>query len=339
MVASVFSIDLNGYLGFGPARQDKVRKRQMDDTIGIDISKDTLDAYWLSSREHRQFCNDKTGVKALASWAHETEVSRVIFEATGIYHRCIETGLAQHGVSFARVNPRQARRFCEGAGQLAKTDRVDAAMLAKMGSLLELKADQPKSKTLHDLKQLATARQALIKDRTAAKARLSATTHSLLSRQIKRRLKHVERDLSEVAEMIDGIVEADNELRARADILMSIPGIAKVTACAILTDMPELGALSGKQAAKLAGLAPISRQSGKWQGKERIQGGRSSVRRAVYLPAVVATRFNPDMKAKYEQLISSGKCKKLAITAVMRKLIVTANALLRDNRKWSQVTA
>ena len=339
MVASVFSIDLNGYLGFGPARQDKVRKRQMDDTIGIDISKDTLDAYWLSSREHRQFCNDKTGVKALASWAHETEVSRVIFEATGIYHRCIETGLALHGVSFARVNPRQARRFCEGAGQLAKTDRVDAAMLAKMGSLLELKADQPKSKTLHDLKQLATARQALIKDRTAAKARLSATTLSLLSRQIKRRLKHVERDLSEVAEMIDGIVEADNELRARADILMSIPGIAKVTACAILTDMPELGALSGKQAAKLAGLAPISRQSGKWQGKERIQGGRSSVRRAVYLPAVVATRFNPDMKAKYEQLISSGKCKKLAITAVMRKLIVTANALLRDNRKWSQVTA
>ena len=112
--------------------------------------------------------------------------------------------------------------------------------------------------------------------------------------------------------------------------------IAKVTACAILTDMPELGNLTGKQAASLAGLAPISRQSGKWQGKERIQGGRASVRRAVYLPAVVATRFNPDMKAKYEQLVSTGKCKKLAITAIMRKLIVMANALLRDQRKWTQ---
>ncbi len=308
----------------------------MNDTIGIDISKDKLDAYWLSNREHRQFCNDQKGVNALAFWVREAGTARVIFEATGVYHRLVETGLAEHGISFARVNPRQARRFCEGAGQLAKTDRVDAAMLAKMGALLELKADLPKSETLHDIKQLATARLALIKDRTAAKARLASPTHSLLSRQIKRRLAQIERDLSQVTEAIDDIVAADVDLAARAEILTSIPGIAKVTACAILTDMPELGQMTGKQAAKLAGLAPISRQSGKWQGKERIQGGRASVRRAIYLPAVVATRFNPDMKVKYEQLISTGKCKKLAITAVMRKLIVTANALLRDQRKWTQ---
>ncbi len=233
----------------------------MNDTIGIDISKDKLDAYWLSNREHRQFCNDKAGVRALALWALEAGITQVIFESTGVYHRLVETSLSQHGVSFARVNPRQARRFCEGAGQLAKTDRVDAAMLAKMGALLELKSDQPRSETLHDLKQLATARQGLLKDRTAAKARLAAVTHRLLSQQIKRRLKQIERDLSKVAETIDAIVAADKDLRARADILTSIPGIAKVTACAILTDMPELGALSGKQAAKLAGLAPISRQS------------------------------------------------------------------------------
>jgi transposase len=132
------------------------------------------------------------------------------------------------------------------------------------------------------------------------------------------------------------IIAADEDLRAKADILASIPGIAKVTACAILTDMPKLGKLSGKQAAKLAGLAPISKQSGKWQRKEHIQAGRASIRRAVYLPAVVATRFNPDLKANYEQLVSTGKCKKLAITAVMRKLIVMANALLRDGRKWNE---
>lgn len=311
----------------------------MNDTIGIDISKDTLDAYWLSNREHRQFCNDKAGVKALAFWAHEAGIARVIFESTGVYHRLIETGLAQHGISFSRVNPRQARRFCEGAGQLAKTDRVDAAMLAKMGALLELKADQPKSETLHDLKQLTTARQGLLKDRTAAKARLATTTHSLLSQQIKRRLRQIERDLTQVSEVINAIVAADEDLAARAEILTSIPGIATVTACAILTDLPELGQMTGKQAAKLAGLAPISRQSGKWQGKERIQGGRANVRRAIYLPAVVATRFNPDMKAKYQQLISTGKCKKLAITAVMRKLIVMANALIRDRRKWNEYPA
>ena len=156
----------------------------------------------------------------------------------------------------------------------------------------------------------------------------------------------------QVTEAINAIVAADEDFAARAEILTSIPplshmqacaagqrDIAKVTACAMLTQIPELGQMSGKQAAKLAGLAPISRQSGKWQGKERIQGGRASVRRAIYLPAVVATRFNPDMKAKYEQLISTGKCKKLAITAIMRKLIVTANALLRDQRKWGEYPA
>jgi len=205
-----------------------------------------------------------------------------------------------------------------------------------------------------------------IKDRTAAKARLAATTiawqcianamsregHRLLSQQIKRRLSQIERDLSQISDLVDTIIAADGELRAKADIPVSIPGIAKVTACAILTDMPELGKLSGKQAAKLAGLAPISKQSasrgshvnhcqptGKWQGKEHIQGGRASVRCAVYLPAVVATRFNPDMKAKYEQLVTTGKCKKLAITAVMRKLIVMANALLRDGRNWDEYPA
>jgi transposase len=209
-------------------------------------------------------------------------------------------------------------------------------MLARTGSLLQLKANQPKSETLHDLKQLATARQALITDRTAAKARLAATTHRLLSQQIKRRSSQIERDLSQVSDLVDTIIAADAELRAKADILQSIPGIAKVTACAILTQMPELGELSGKQAAKPAGLAPISKQSGKWQRKEHIQGGRASIRRAVYLPAVVAKRFNPDLKVKYEQLISTGKCKKLAITAVMRKLIVMANALLRDGRKWNE---
>jgi len=154
----------------------------MNDTMGIDISKDTLDAYWLSKRKHKQFANTKMGLRALIRWIRQTDALLIVFEATGVYHRLLETGLATHNIPFARVNPRQARRFCEGTGQLAKTDRVDAAMLAKMGALLELEADQPKSEPLHDLKQLATARLALIKDRTAAKARLAATTYSLLSR-------------------------------------------------------------------------------------------------------------------------------------------------------------
>jgi transposase len=195
------------------------------------ISKDTLDVYWLSKCKHKQFSNTKLGLSALIRWIRQTKALLIVFEATGVYHRLLETCLAKHNIPFVRVNPRQARRFCEGTGQLAKTDRVDAKMLAKMGALLELEATQPKSKTLHDLKQLATARLALIKDRTAAKARLATSTHSLLSQQIKRRLRQIERDLTQVTEAIDDIVVADKNLVARAEILMSIPPLAHASMC------------------------------------------------------------------------------------------------------------
>jgi transposase len=156
-----------------------------ENRIGIDISKDMLDVYWLSKNKHRQFANTKTGLNTLMVWISQTEASLIVFEATGIYGRQLEISLTAHEIQFARVNPRQARRFCEGSGQLAKTDQVDAAMLTKMGALLELKIDHAKNQSLYNLKQLATARQALNKDRTAAKARLMATSHNLLSRQIK----------------------------------------------------------------------------------------------------------------------------------------------------------
>ncbi len=133
------------------------------------------------------------------------------------------------------------------------------------------------------------------------------------------------------------IVAPDAPMSERMAILQSIPGVGRVTAITMLIDMPELGKLDGKQVASLAGLAPISQQSGKWQGKERIQGGRATLRRALYMPALVAVRFNPDLKAKYDQLVQAGKQKKVALTAIMRKLLVMANALLRDGRQWTEI--
>lgn len=181
----------------------------MNDIIGIDISKDTLDTYWLSKHKHKQFANSKAGLRALISWIQRANVSLIVFEATGVYHRLLETNLATRGAPFARVNPRQARRFAEGTGTLAKTDRVDAAMLARMGSLLELKADKPKSETLHNLKELGTTRQALIKDRTAAKARQRIAIHPLLKKQINRRMQQVERDLAQIDTAIETIITDD----------------------------------------------------------------------------------------------------------------------------------
>jgi transposase len=311
----------------------------MIDTIGIDISKDALDAFWMSEGKHRQFSNNKSGLQSLIYWVNRAGTPLIVYEATGVYHRLLETSLAARNIAFAQVNPRQARRFAEGVGILAKTDRVDASMLAKMGSLLELDPNEPKSEILHALKEMLTGKRALIKDRTAAEARLSTASQQVLKLQISRRLRQISKDLEQIDDALETMIEADPNLGERVEILTSIPGIGNATAFALVIEMPELGTLNGKQAAALAGLAPMSRQSGKWKGRERIQGGRSSLRKAIYMPAVVATRFNPDMKAKYEQLIANGKCKKQAFTAIMRKLVVLANALIRDGRKWTDMRA
>ena len=257
-----------------------------------------------------------------------------MFEPTGPYHRAVERALGIAGVPFVKVNPRQARRFAEATGKLAKTDRLDAAILARMGALLELEARPARSELLFELKELYVAREALVKDRTAAN-RGKVLTLSLLKRQNAQRLEQIDRQIATVEAAILQIIEANVSLADRFAILISIPGVSNVTAFALLIAMPELGALEAGQAANLAGLAPIARQSGRWTGRSFIRGGRADVRQALYMPALVAARFNPDMKAKYAHLIETGKPAKVALTAIMRKLVVLANALLKANRPWT----
>lgn len=311
-------------------------EKTMQLTIGIDVSKDKLDAHRPSDRQSIQVTNDKAGHKALIRWIGKADQPLIVFEATGAYHRQLEAALGASGISFAKVNPRQARRFAEATGRLAKTDRVDAAMLARMGAVLELEAQTAPNEKLCELRELLSTRRALVKDRTAAGTRLATATVPLVKRQINARIKQIETQLEQIDAAMADTVAQDEAMSCKLAILVTIPGIGETTALAMLIEMPELGTLDGKQAASLAGLAPISRQSGKWQGRERIRGGRAVLRRAIYMPAIVAARFNPDLKAKYDHLIQAGKPAKLAITAVMRKLVVLANALLRDNRKWSE---
>lgn len=158
----------------------------------------------------------------------------------------------------------------------------------------------------------------------------------LLTRHALQRLKQIETQLEAIDQAIDDLIAHHAELAARLEILTSIPGVAKLSAYALLTDMPELGTLEAKQAAALAGLAPVTKQSGTWSGRASIKGGRAPLRHALYMPALVATRFNPDLKKKYQQLTKAGKPPKVVITAVMRKLVILANALIRDQRKWTQ---
>lgn len=308
----------------------------MKDTIGIDVSKDWLDAYCMARSEHRQFANDGRGLRALHCWIDQSGAGLVVFEASGMYHKRLENSLSEKAVPYSKVNPRQARRFAEATGKIAKTDKVDAAILAKMGSVLELEPQAPKAEYLNALREMMTARRGLIKDRVTVRTRMQTTNQKLLKRHLKERLAQVEKQLEQIDHAILDLVAQDIELTTRFDILTSIPGISKVTAFSMLIEMPELGEMTGKQAACLAGLAPISRQSGKWQGKERIQGGRAFFRRAMYMPALCVIRHDLSAKRKYVQLVKAGKPPKVALTAIMRKLVVIANALLRDGRRWSK---
>ena len=305
-----------------------------NDTIGVDISKDHLDAHRLIDGVSRRFSNDKSGHKAFLRWFSEKPMERIVFEPTGPYHRAFERALAEAGVPFAKVNPRQARRFAEATGKLAKTDRLDAAMLARMGAVLQLQTRPARSEIVMELKELHLAREALVKDRTAARNRGKVLTLPLLKRQNAQRLEQIERQIEAIEAAMLDIVQADGDLVVRFSILISIPGVSAVTAFALLVEMPELGALEAGEAACLAGLAPIARQSGRWTGRSFIRGGRAGLRKALYMPALVAMRFNPDLKAKYRQLVDAGKPAKVAITAIMRKLIVLANALIKANRPW-----
>ena len=301
--------------------------------IGIDISKDHLDVHRLPGDERRRFDNSKAGHKALIRWIGDTP-ARVVYEPTGYYHRALERALAAAGMPIAKVNPRQARRFAEATGNLAKTDALDAAMLTRMGAVLSLEARPVPSGIINDLRDLRTARNALIKDQVAALTRAKAITLPLLKRQNAARLKQIDAQREAVDTEINALIQSNSDLAQRFAILCSIPGIAEVSAAMLLIEMPELGSLDEKQVAALAGLAPIARQSGNWKGKSFIRGGRQQVRQGLYMPALVAIRFNADLKAKYEQLIKAGKAPKQAITAVMRKLIILANALLKKGRKW-----
>lgn len=303
-------------------------------TIGIDISKDALDAYRLDDGESRRFTNDNSGHQALIAWIGGA-TARVVFEPTGPYHRALERSLAKAGLPLVKVNPRQARRFAEAVGALAKTDRLDALLLARMGALLALEARPVRSQRLGELKELHVAREALVKDRTAAKNRAKTLTLALLKRQNAQRLKQIEHQLAAIEAQIAAGLQADPEMARRFEILTSIPGVSRLTAFALLIEMPELGTLEAKQAASLAGLAPIARQSGRWTGRAFIRGGRASVRRALYMPALVAVRFNPDLKFKYDHFRKAGKPAKVALIAIMRKLLLLANALLKAQRRWA----
>ena len=304
-------------------------------SIGIDISKAHLDVYEFPDGRSRRFENHQAGFDELKGWLPAKErIARLIYEATGPYHAGLERQFADTH-PLVKVNPLQARRFAQSMGSRAKTDAVDARILAQMGAALDLAPQRPLSDTMRDLKELQIARSALIKDQTRLRNRLQTQTVSFVIAQSTARLDLVSQHLHAIDAEILARIGAEKAQGRAHQIIRSIPGIGDVSAAAILIEMPEIGTLNRKQTASLAGLAPMTRQSGNWTGQAFIQGGRHHLRQALYMPALVAMRFNPDLKAKYQALRAAGKPAKVALTVLMRKLIVMANDLVKADRLWT----
>ena len=305
-----------------------------DDSIGIDISKDFLDVHRQLDGAAARFPNTPAGFRALSIWLGKDVPRLIVFEATGPYHGRFERTFSGE-LPLVKVNPLQARRFAQACGTRVKTDAVDARMLAKMGRALALEPDQPLDEKQYELRELFSSRGALIKDRTRLINRLQTQSLAFVKRQTKARIDQITRQLKALQQDINTKVQ-DCPSRARANtILRSIPGIGEVAAATILIEMSEIGKLDKKRAASLTGLAPMTQQSGKWQGNATIQGGRKHLRDALYMPALVAARHNPDMRDKYRKMIDLGKPQKVALTAIMRKLIELANALVKADREWA----
>ena len=316
--------------------QDLERTDQLP-YIGIDISKSHLDVHIAPNGECFSVLNSKQGLHQLVKRLKKINPVLIVFEATGKYHRPLHHALNRARLACSMINPRQARHFAGALGQLAKTDAIDARMLALYAMQLEPATNAPASQAIENLKELVATRRSCVAERTALSNRLGETCHAGVRTMLRRQLRQLEKDIKRIELWIADLIRADEALAARYDILLSVPGMGPVSATTCLAEMGELGTCSDKQVAALAGLAPVARESGNWAGKRRIRGGRKPVRDCLYMAALAAARSNPGFRAFYQRLAAKGKPHKVALTAVMRKLIVLANTLIRENRHFLPV--
>jgi transposase len=316
--------------------QGKVRADAMAAVyVGIDVCKERLDVYLHPLGERLTVANDAGGWRRLRRRLGGLPVVLAVMEATSKYHRGIHRRLHAAAIPAAVVNPLRARLFAEAAGRLGKTDSIDARMLALMAEQLAPRPTAPLSPEAEALQELARARVAALAERVAIGQRRDVTANAFLRRELAARHASLERHIARLETEIDRIIAVDPDLARRKAVLLSIPGIGPVTAVTLIAGLGELGSLSDKQVASIAGLAPHPRDSGERQGQRRTGGGRSRLRSSLYMAALAAIRTNLDLKAFHQRLRDNGKPPKVAITAVMRKLLVLANSLVAQNRTWT----
>lgn len=306
--------------------------------VGIDVAKATLDVAVRPTDERWAVANDEAGIRTLVEQLRGVAPQQVVLEATGGYELAVVSALAAAALPVVVVNPRQVRDFAKATGRLAKTDQLDAAILARFAEQVRPEARPLATAEQQELDALLTRRRQLIEMLTAEKNRLGQVFvrgGKQVRKSLKAHIRFLERELSMTDSELGALVHESPVWRERDDLLQSAPGVGPVLSRTILAALPELGRLDRKAIAALVGVAPLNRDSGLMRGKRMISGGRAPVRTALYMGTLTATRCNPVIRAFYLRLVAAGKPKKVALTACMRKLLIILNAMVRQGTRWS----
>lgn len=306
--------------------------------VGIDVSKRKLDVYALPAGDIYEVDRNADGLAGLISRLSCLEPSLVAIEATGGYETVVSASLATAGLPVVIVNPTQVRHYAKALGKRAKSDRIDAEVIARFAA-----ATKPQVRALPDaaaqlLSALVTRRRQIIEMIVAETHRLRTLSDGRLAASILRLKVALERELSDIDANIEDQIRSSPLWREKEDLLSSVPGVGPVTARTLIAELPELGQLGPKQIAALAGLAPYTRQSGQWRGRSFTSGGRPAVRTVLFLAAMASIRYNPTLSAFRKRLIEAGKPPKVAIIATARKLLTILNAMIRENCQWQPKT-
>jgi transposase len=302
--------------------------------VGIDVSKDRLDVALLPSGEAFAVERNAAGLEVLVARLREHSPYLVALEATGGFETIAAAALAAAGLPVVVVNPAQIRAFAKALGQRAKTDPIDAAVIARFAE-----ATKPEPRPLPDeatrmLADLIARRRQIVEMIGAERQREKRMTVPRLHKSIARLIKALEKELASVNADIDDAMRGSPAWRDKENLLRSVPGVGSTIARTLIAELPELGQLGRRQVAALVGLAPFTRQSGQWRGRSAIAGGRTAVRTVLFMGAMAAKKHNPALKAFFDRLVAAGKPRMIALIAVARKLLTVLNAILRDNRPW-----
>jgi len=300
--------------------------------VGIDISKAQLDV-WISDK-HGQFTNDEEGHDKLVRFLERFPIEVIVMEATGGLEIAVAIALSEAQHPVAIVNPRRVRDYAKAIGRLAKTDKIDAQVLALFGEATKLEAQQLPSEAQRRLRAMVARRRQILTMLGAERSRLNSVREPEIRASIEEVIDTLKKQLTQIDDDSDKELRESPIWRSKVELLQSVPGIGPVSAKTLLAELPELGQVNNKEIAMLAGVAPLNRDSGKQKGRRTTWGGRSSVRAVLYMAAMSAVRFNPLIRIFYDRLVENGRPKRVALVASMRKLLTILNAMVRDGAHW-----